>query len=49
MTIQSYSDVTTNITNVFLGSGAPTAPPRIVFVFFQASTTPPEQLTELQP
>ena len=28
MAIKSYSDITTNIPNMFLDSGAPTAPPR---------------------
>ena len=46
MTIKSYRDITTNIPNMFLGSGAPTAPPRIIFLIFQDSITAPEHLNE---
>ena len=47
--MESYRDITTNIPDLFLGSGAPTAPPHVIFLFFRASTTPPEQLTEHPP
>ena len=34
---------------MFLDSGAPTTPPRIISLIFRAPTTPPEQLTEHPP
>ena len=49
MAMESYRDITTNIPDLFLGSGAPTAPPHVIFLFFRASTTSPEQLTEHPP
>ena len=49
MAMESYRDITTNIPDLFLGSGAPMAPPHVIFLFFRASTTPPEQLTEHPP
>ena len=36
MAIKSYSDITTNIPNMFLDSGAPTAPPSIIFSDFSS-------------
>ncbi len=49
MIIKSYMDITINIPNMFLDSGAPTAPMRTFFLGFRASTAPPERLAELLP
>ena len=35
--LKSCRDITTNIPNMFLDCGAPTAPPRIIFLDFSSS------------
>ena len=47
--IKSYRDITTNITNMFLASGAPTAPPSIRFSDFSSFSHSSREMTDIYP
>ena len=47
MTIKSYRDITTNIPNMFLDSGAPVASPRIIFSDFSSFSHSSRELKDV--